>query len=370
MTSHDRSLGTVSGGAILPALATMRLKQIFAPAMMLLALACYAQQQPATPEVQNAEPPVAMQEPAPEAASPENAPSERGSASVTVPAGTRFALVLTHSIQTRYIHRGDDIYAQIISPITSGNEVVIPPGTFVQGKVDRLARKGGRGELYLQSMEAIFPDGYVVPISGPTVLETDDGYALKDPGSGRVTAALTMPIAGAGLGALIGHSAASSQGTTITSTLPPGCTGPPPGCLSSSVTGLPDKGKDTVIGAAIGGASGAVTSMVLLFSSHNFFLDVGSPVEMILQQPLTLPQDQVDDAVRQSDQHPAPPQPIAGRPVPLPPPNPDHGTCYTPGTPGTPDTVIPGAPGPDGIPGPPTIIPGIPPTPGTPYPCP
>ena len=121
----------------------------------------------------------------------------------------------------------------------------------------------------------------------------------------------------------------------------------------------------------IGGAIGGVVSLALLLTSHNFFLDVGSPVEMILQQPLTLPQDQVANAVRRSEQHPVAEQPIWPRPVPpLTPPYTDHGTCYTPGTPGTPPTVIPGAPGPDGVPGPPTIIPGTPPTPGTAYPCP
>jgi hypothetical protein len=370
MKTRGRSPRTHSSWAVLPTLAITKLKPLFAPATMLfVGLACFAQQQPSAPEPQNAEPPVAME---PESATPPNNTAEKEAATtVTVPAGTRFALVLTHSIQTRYIHRGDDIYAQITSPITSGSEVVIPPGTLVQGKVDKLARKGGRGELYLQSLEAVFPDGYVVPISGPTVLETDDGYALKDPGPGRETGAFALPLAGAGLGALVGHSAASSQGTTVTSTLPPGCTGPPPGCLTSSVTGPPDKGKDTVIGAAIGGAIGGVASLVLLFSSHNFFLDVGSPVEMVLQQPLTLPQDQVDDAVRQSAEHPQPTQPVYPRPmISPPPPNTDTGICYTPGTPGTPDTVIPGVPGPDGIPGPPTIIPGTPPTPPTPYPCP
>ncbi len=48
-----------------------------------------------------------------------------------VPVGTRIALVLTHPIQSRYLHRGDDTYAQTTSPVTSGNQIVIPPGTFV-----------------------------------------------------------------------------------------------------------------------------------------------------------------------------------------------------------------------------------------------
>lgn len=290
---------------------------------------------------------------------------------VTIPAGTRVALVLTQPIQTRLIHRGDDIYAQINSPVNSGNEVAIPVGTFVQGTVDKIESRGGRGEIRLQSMSITFPDGYVAPIAGPALLVTDEGYALRDPGPGRSTAAFVMPFAGAGIGALIGHSVNSSP-TTVTSTLPPGCTGPPPGCLTSSVTGPSNAGRNTVIGAGVGAAVGGVAMLVTLASSHHFYMDVGTPVEMTLQQPVTLQQNEVANAVRQSEQHPVAEQPVAPRPLSPPPPDSstDHRTCWTPGTPGTPPTVIPGPPGPDGIPGPPTIIPGTPPTPGTPYPCP
>jgi hypothetical protein len=148
----------------------------------------------------------------------------QGATTITVPAGTSIALVLTHPIQSRYIHHGDDIYAQVVSPVTAGNQVVIPPGTLVEGKVDKLGRNGGRGELYLQSMSITYPDGYVAPIAGPITLESDEGYALKDPGKGRVAALISGPLAGSGLGALIGHSLASSQGTTLTSSIPQGCT--------------------------------------------------------------------------------------------------------------------------------------------------
>ena len=114
-------------------------------------------------------------------------------ATIAVSAGTRIALVLTQPIQTRYVHRGDDIYAQIISPVTAGNEMVIPPGTFVQGKIDKIERQGGRGELRLQSMAITFPDGYTVPVAGPITLESPDGYALKDPGHGRAVGAFALP---------------------------------------------------------------------------------------------------------------------------------------------------------------------------------
>jgi hypothetical protein len=213
----------------------------------------------------------------------------RGVTAITVPAGTRITLVLMHPIQSRYVHRGDDIYAQTTSPVVAGNEVVIQSGTLVQGKVDKLARNGGRAELYLQSMAVTFPDGYVAPIGGPLTLESGDGYALRDPGQGHIAGALALPAGGAGAGALIGHFAASSQPSTITNSLPPGCGGGPPECPTSSLTVPGSTGKGTIIGAMVGG----VAALVLLTHSHDFFLDVGSPIEMVLQRPLLLEGDQV-----------------------------------------------------------------------------
>ena len=214
-------------------------------------------------------------------------------------------------------------------------------------------------------------NGYVTPIPGPITLQSDEGYALKDPGKGRTASAIVLPLAGAGLGAIIGHSVANTSTQTITSSLPPGCVGPPPGCLSSSLSVPGSAGKATVIGAGVGGAVGAVASLLLVVSSHHFFLDAGTPVDAVLPQAVSLKQNEVSEAVKRSAQEPVATQTVAPRPVPPPPITPtDHGTCYTPGTPGTPPTVIPGTAGPNGIPGPPTVIPGTPSTPGTPYPCP
>jgi hypothetical protein len=219
-------------------------------------------------------------------------------------------------------------------------------------------------------MSITFPDGYVTQIPGPMTLMTDEGYAIKDPGSGRMVAAFAMPMAGAGIGAAIGHSITPGS-STLTASVPPGCTGPPPGCLSSSMTVPGNAGKNTVIGAGVGAAVGAVASIALIVSTHHFFLDVGAPVQMKLQQPITMSRDEVTKAVLDSEKHPVSEQAVELRPVASRTGMPgNNGTCYTPGTPGTPSTVIPGSPGPDGVPGPPTVIPGTPPTPGTPYPCP
>ena len=353
MARHRRPL-TVSTDNLLH-LAKARIRQgLTLTGTLLVTVAGFAQQTTPPPP----EPPAGSQ-----------VAAAKSTNTVTIPVGARIALVLTQPIQTRNFHRGDDIYAQTTSPVSADNEVVIPPGTFVQGKFDKLARDGGRGQLRLQSMSLTFPDGYIAPLAGAVTLESPDGYALKDPGNRRIGAGVAMVAGGAGAGALIGHFAAGSQ-PTLTSTLPPGCTGPPPGCLTSSVPELGANAKSTLIGASIGGVIGGVAAFATLFSTRNFFLDVGTPVEMTLQHPLTLEEDQVALAVQQSAQHPVPEQPVAPRPQ-IVAPYGYHGTCYTPGNPGTPGTDIPGTPATANSPGTPSIhIPGIPPSPPTPYPCP
>ncbi|HET7891763.1 MAG TPA: hypothetical protein VFL34_09565 [Candidatus Sulfotelmatobacter sp.] len=306
---------------------------LVAATAIFLAVACLGQDQPQPPSTS-----------APQSGTQPQAPPP--SSTVTLPSGTRIALVLTHDIQSRTLRRGDPIYAQISFPVNSGNEVVIPPGTFVQGTLDKLERKSGRAEMRLQSMTLTLPDGYVSSLPGPVRVVSDEGYAIPDLSKGRIVGMIALPAAGAGLGAAIGH-AAGGSGTNING-------------MNFNPGGL----QSTAIGSMVGLAAGGVGSLVLLRGSRNFFLGQGAPVEITLQQPLSLQRVQATGTESQPQQVAI--QPIAPRPAP--PEN--HGTCLTPGTPGTPSTTIPGAPGPNGVPGPPITIPGTPPTPGTPYPCP
>lgn len=323
-------------------LAGANAKQILvAVTTLILTCACLAQDQ--TPPSSPPDAQTEMQSPAPT------------QTTETIPVGTQLSLVLTHPIFSNTTHRGDDIHAQTTAPVVVGDHVVIPGGVFVQGKVDKLTRQGSRSEMQMQSVAIIFPDGSVANIAGPVHIESDEGTAWLNP-SGRVKAGTVIaPLAGLGLGALIGSAAHTTQsstlgGTTITSSTP----------------------KGIAIGSVVGLAAGGVVSLVLLTRGHQFFVDVGSPMQMTLPQPLTLAESQVAEALRAAQQNP-PPVPVpAQRPQPavFPSTPTSHGICYTPDTPGTPPTVIPGIPGSNGVPGPPTIIPGMPSTPGTPYPCP
>lgn len=211
-----------------------------------------------------------------------------------VPSGTRIALVLTQPIRSRNMHRGDGVYAQITSPVTSDTHVLIPTGTFVQGKLDTVNLVRGRGELHLQAASILFPGGYVAHVLAPLTLESSEGYAIRDSGKGRMIGAMVLPFAGLGLGTAVGH-AVGGDGTNDNLRMSP------PGRIG-----------DMAIGSMVGLVVGGVASLVMLSYSHNFFLDAGSPVEMVLQQPLLLDRDSVAAAILQPNISPV--QKVSKRP--------------------------------------------------------
>ncbi len=341
MPNQDHCRRVVSAMAAFPTLAGTKANQtLIAVAMLLIPFLCLAQDQNQPQTTQ----------PGPQTRS--QASTTTQPSTVTIPAGTQFALVLTNPVSSKTMHRGDLVYAQTTAPVTVGDHVLIPPGTFVQAKVDKLTRNGDRAEMLMNSASVVFPDGYVAHIAGPLSVDTGEGTAWRDPGDGAKAGAIIAPMAGAGLGALIGSAAHTKQSSTLGGTT----------ITSSSPKGL-------MIGSGVGAATGIAVMLALLLHSHGFFVDVGSPMEMTLPQPLTLSENQLEDAVRQAQEHPAAVPMPAPRPLPYP--LYDRGICYAPGTPGTPPTIIPGTPPIGDSPGTPsTVIPGTPATPGMPYPCP
>jgi hypothetical protein len=275
-----------------------------------------------------------------ESINPESQPT-----TITIPAGTHLALALTHPVDSRTTHRGDEIFAQTTSPLIVSSQVAIPAGTFVQGKVDKMNRRGTRGELLMQSLSVVFPNGYVAVIKGPLTMETDEGTAWSNPSSSEKVGMFAAPLAGLGIGAAIGaaqHTTESSTlgGTTLTASTP----------------------KGLAIGSLVGLAAGGAVSLLLLARSHHFYVEEGSPLELSLPQPVTLAQIQTSNPDGTTASTPAAPSGLPPSPTPA---SAMHGTCYIPGRPGTPATYIP-----SGDSSPDTYIPGTPPTPPIPYPCP
>ncbi|HEV2136197.1 MAG TPA: hypothetical protein VGR47_18305 [Terracidiphilus sp.] len=58
---------------------------------------------------------------------------------VEVPAGTAIPLTLVSPIKSRSTKRGDTVRAMVAFPVTTGTQLAIPAGTYVEGTVRSLA---------------------------------------------------------------------------------------------------------------------------------------------------------------------------------------------------------------------------------------
>jgi hypothetical protein len=277
------------------------------------------------------------------------------SSSLVLPAGTKLPLGLVRPISVTKSKPGDSVYLQITFPITAGHQMLVPPGTYVQGIIGKIIKRDRTRALLSFSMRSasmIFSTGYTVSFAGAVdTLPTIAG--LQAPATGGVQTA-AAPVA------------MTAVGTTAPPPLPP-------------APSLGNGARNTMIGIAVAGAVG--TALAVLLTRHqDVQMEAGTPLEIILPAPLQLDRTRIAEAVQQYSTQAANTPPAIVQPPKKP------KMCYDPGTPSTPDTVIPGSPGtpPTVIPGvngaPPTVIPGtpatpdtvIPGTPGTPgreYPC-
>jgi hypothetical protein len=101
----------------------------------------------------------AQQPEGPQTSAPEPVPAQtrpamerRAGASdkITVPAGTRVAVVLENGISTRSAKAGDSLYFRTSFPITQNNHVIVPVGSYLRGELLESKRPGrikGRGEF-------------------------------------------------------------------------------------------------------------------------------------------------------------------------------------------------------------------------------
>jgi type IV secretion system protein VirB10 len=214
---------------------------------------------------------LAVSQPAPDAVPP--APARK---TWTVPAGTKVLLQLRSAINTRSARPGDGVYLVSTFPVVVGNRVMIPAGVYVQGVVDRVARAGhvkGRAQLDLHFTSIIYPNGAVVEIPGvinslpgarDRSVKGEEGTVEQDGNRGHdVARAAEIGLQGAGVGAIGG-----------------------------GVSGHP------LEGAAIGGLGGvAVGTAVALFTRGNDLnIESGTPVEMVLQRPLVLEEENLSGA--------------------------------------------------------------------------
>jgi hypothetical protein len=107
---------------------------------------------------------------APAAAEPSATPAAASDPNaVTIPAGTKIPLSLAQAISTKNAREGDAVYATTAFPFVMDNRVVVPAGSYVQGKISHVERAGhghGRAEILMHFTSIIFPSGYTVMLPG------------------------------------------------------------------------------------------------------------------------------------------------------------------------------------------------------------
>jgi hypothetical protein len=191
----------------------------------------------------------------------------------TVPAGTRVLLQLRSGINTKSAKPGDGVYLASVFPVVVGNRVMIPAGVYVQGVVDRVARAGrvkGKSQLDMHFTSMIFPNGTVVEVPG--LVDSLPGaktQQVKDNGEGTIEQDADR-----------GRNAAKAAEIAI-----------PTGGTVGSIGGL--AGGHPLAGGVAGlGAGLAAVGLVSLFTrGADVNIESGTQVEMSLQRPLLLEEE-------------------------------------------------------------------------------
>jgi hypothetical protein len=238
----------------------------------LAAIAPYAASQ--TPAAGSAAP--AVQPPAQsvsDAAVPQQQSPATEKKTYTVPSGTKVLLQLRSGINTKSARPGDGVYLASTFPVVVGNRVMIPSGVYVQGVVDRVQRAGrvkGRAQLDMHFTSIIFPNGTVVEIPGMVnSLPGAHKQSVKDDGEGTIEQ---------------DGDKGRNAGKTAEIAIPTGGT---VGSIGGLGSGHPLAGGVAGIGAGL-----ATVGLVSLFTrGADVNIESGTQVEMVLQRPLILEEE-------------------------------------------------------------------------------
>ncbi|MGO9084356.1 MAG: hypothetical protein ACLQBK_03950 [Candidatus Sulfotelmatobacter sp.] len=117
-----------------------------------------AQAPAATPAAPPA-PPSAPQAPGP--------PSDPNAA--VIPAGAKIPLLLKQAISTKNAREGDAVYAETAFPFVLNERILVPAGTYIQGKIQHTepaGRSKKRAEILIHFTSMIYPSGYTLMLPG------------------------------------------------------------------------------------------------------------------------------------------------------------------------------------------------------------
>jgi len=188
---------------------------------------------------------------------------ESAKPTLTIPAGTMVPLSLKQAISTKTAKDGDPVYAETAFPFVVNEQVVIPAGTYIQGRIERAQRGGhvkGHAEVLIHFTSMIYPNGYTVMLGGSventpgaekTSMKDSEGTIRQDSDAGK--------------------KAETAAGTATT------------GAVIGAIT---NGAKGAGIGAGIGGVAGMAVGM--LSRGADVRLEPGASIEMEIQREVTV----------------------------------------------------------------------------------
>lgn len=196
---------------------------------------------------------------------------------LVVPADTTIPLALKNAINSRTAYVGQALYCETIYPITLGNRIVIPVGSYVKGAVTQVVRPGrikGKAQLGLRFDSLTLPNGTTRPLRATLSAfagNANQGFRREESKiegeSSKGQDAGNVAVSGA-------------QGATV-----------------GAIAGRSLKG--AAIGAATGGVGGLI--WVLATRGKEIFLPPGTTLELQLSVPLSFARDELEPPGRYDD---------------------------------------------------------------------
>ena len=193
---------------------------------------------------------------------------------VLIPIGTRVPLVLLNSVSTKHANPDDLVYLESMYPVVVNGKIVIPPGTYVSGRVTSLKRPGrvkGKGELYVRFEQMILPNGVIRDLVGR--IGALDGRAPEgfDREEGKV-------------------SSEGSKGQDARTVGGAATTGASIGVIAGAI------GDSAGLGLGVGAAAGATAGLigVLVSRGPDAILEQGTQLDMVLVQGMVFMEEELE----------------------------------------------------------------------------
>jgi len=198
-----------------------------------------------------------------------------GSNGWVIPAGSKIPLSLAQAISTKNAREGDAVYAQTVFPFVLNNRILVPAGTYIQGKIMHTEPAGHakkRAEILIHFTTLIYPSGYTVmlPASVENTPGADNKGVKDEEGTIQQDKDTGQRIEDAAKGAAVGGTVGTIAGVAA-------------GGLN---------------GARYGGLAGLAGGIAWALLKHGpeLKLDVGTSIEMEIQRDITVDANRIQMA--------------------------------------------------------------------------